>query len=144
MTGFGECTRAAASARIQEGAPYASGVERHEVGHISHHIRDGAARLTPRARKDLSRLYSEGGYRLGASLLRDALHANGTEAYKANGASAQRPLARAPTAAALLRRHVNEHPVPSQFYQMKSLVPFGLLGAGFGVGLLGQPEGEDQ
>lgn len=141
LLGRGERARAAATARIREGEPYGGGVEGHEVGHLTHFIRDGAARLTPRAEKELARLYFAGGYAT-PERVRDELYAEGIRAYLANGESARILLNRAPTAAALQRRHVNEHPVLSQFYQLNSLFPLGLLGAGVGVGLLDQPDGD--
>lgn len=99
-------------------------------------------RLTPRAVKELAALYSAGRYRT-PDRARDELYAEGVRAYTANGTNAQMLLTHAPTAAAaLLRRHVNAHPVLSQFYQLNSLFPFGLLGAGVSVGLLNQPEGD--
>ncbi|MBR0647717.1 hypothetical protein [Plastoroseomonas hellenica] len=142
LFGAGEDARLAARALIREGEPYGGLIEGHEIGHLTHLIRDGASRLTRRAETELGRLYSEGDYRTGTTLARDELYAHGVGAYTYGGEPTRTLLSRAPNAAALFRDHINTHPVLSRYFQANSLLPAVMVG-GAAMGLLGEPQDED-
>ncbi|MBR0669147.1 hypothetical protein GXW71_32655 [Roseomonas hellenica] len=132
----GEETAARASARIREGGTRGDSVEMHEVGHGVHTMQTGAARVPSAALKQLGRQFSAGGARQGSAAERNELYADGLSAYLRNPRLIWE---RAPDAAAMFRRHVNEDAFLSRYFQLQGAA--GLM-MGAGGGLLGAGEGE--